>query len=158
MELFDKKDILLELCTTYLLRDTLLIGRPKVKTFWGSLDATNDIALVFFVIWLFTLRYSEKVRKRKRKKKRYISEKFYESMISLTNKRSKLLSKALDNKTLFFEILISSFSIILIVMTALKMFVFGIIVIWIFPHSYWIRRDTPCLSVLSPNAGKCGPE
>ena len=158
MELFDKKDILLELCTTYLLRDTLLIGRPKVKTFWGSLDATNDIALVFFVIWLFTLRYSEKVRKRKRKKKRYISEKFYESMISLTNKRSKLLSKALDNKTLFFEILISSFSIILIVMTALKMFVFGIIVIWIFPHSYWIRRDTPCLSVLSPNWGKCGPE
>ena len=50
MELFDKKDILLELCTTYLLRDTLLIGRPKVKTFRGSLDATNDIALVFFVI------------------------------------------------------------------------------------------------------------
>ena len=28
----------------------------------------------------------------------------------------------------------------------------------IFPHSDWIRRDTPYLSVFSPNAGKCGPE
>ena len=27
----------------------------------------------------------------------------------------------------------------------------------IFPH-YWIRRDTPYLSVFSPNAGKYGPE
>ena len=28
----------------------------------------------------------------------------------------------------------------------------------IFPHSEWIRRDTPYLSVFSPNAGKYGPE
>ena len=28
----------------------------------------------------------------------------------------------------------------------------------IFPHSDWIRRDTPYLSVFRPNAGKCGPE
>ena len=28
----------------------------------------------------------------------------------------------------------------------------------IFPHSDWTRRDTPYLSVFSPNAGKCGPE
>ena len=28
----------------------------------------------------------------------------------------------------------------------------------IFPHSHWIRRDTECLSVFSPNAGKYGPE
>ena len=27
-----------------------------------------------------------------------------------------------------------------------------------FPHSHWIRRDTPYLSVLTPNAGKNGPE
>ena len=28
----------------------------------------------------------------------------------------------------------------------------------IFPHSLWMRRYTPCLSVFSPNAGKYGPE
>ena len=28
----------------------------------------------------------------------------------------------------------------------------------IFPHSDWIQRDNPYLSVFSPNAGKCGPE
>ena len=28
----------------------------------------------------------------------------------------------------------------------------------IFPHLDWIRRDTPYLSVFSPNAGKFGPE
>ena len=27
-----------------------------------------------------------------------------------------------------------------------------------FPHSDWIRRDTPYLSVFSPNAGKYGPD
>ena len=26
----------------------------------------------------------------------------------------------------------------------------------IFPHSDWVRRDNPYLSVFSPNAGKCG--
>ena len=33
---------------------------------------------------------------------------------------------------------------------------FGVILIPIFPHSNWIRRDTTYLSVFSPNAGKCG--
>ena len=28
----------------------------------------------------------------------------------------------------------------------------------IFPHTDWIGRDTKCLSVFSPNAGKYGPE
>ena len=28
----------------------------------------------------------------------------------------------------------------------------------IFPHSQWIRRDIPYLSVFNPNAGKYGPE
>ena len=28
----------------------------------------------------------------------------------------------------------------------------------IFPHSDWIRRDTPYLSISSPNGGKYGPE
>ena len=28
----------------------------------------------------------------------------------------------------------------------------------IFPYSVWIRKDTPCLSVFSPHAGKYGPE
>ena len=38
------------------------------------------------------------------------------------------------------------------------MSVFGVILVRIFPHSGWIQRDTPYLSVFSPNAGKCGPE
>ena len=28
----------------------------------------------------------------------------------------------------------------------------------IFPHSDWIRRDTSCFAVFSPNAKKYGPE
>ena len=35
-----------------------------------------------------------------------------------------------------------------------KMSVFGVILIRIFQHSDWIPRDTPYLSVFSPNAGK----
>ena len=27
-----------------------------------------------------------------------------------------------------------------------------------FPHLDWIRRDTPYLSLFSPNVEKCGPE
>ena len=34
---------------------------------------------------------------------------------------------------------------------------FGVVLVRIFPHSDWIRRDTPYLSVFSPNAGKYGP-
>ena len=38
------------------------------------------------------------------------------------------------------------------------MSVFGVFLVSIFQHSDWIRRDTPYLSVFSPNARKCGPE
>ena len=34
---------------------------------------------------------------------------------------------------------------------------FGVILVRIFLHSDWIRRDTEYLFVFSPNAGKCGP-
>ena len=36
--------------------------------------------------------------------------------------------------------------------------VFRVILVRIFPHSEWMWRDTDHLSVLSSNAGKCGPE
>ena len=39
-----------------------------------------------------------------------------------------------------------------------KVSIFGVILVRIFLHLDWIRRDTPYLSVFSPNAGKCGPE
>ena len=42
--------------------------------------------------------------------------------------------------------------------TAWQVSVFGVILVRIFLHSDWIRRDTPYLSVSSPNAGKYGPE
>ena len=42
--------------------------------------------------------------------------------------------------------------------TTWKVSVFGIILVLIFPHSDWIRRNTEYLSVFSPNAGKYGPE
>ena len=38
------------------------------------------------------------------------------------------------------------------------MSVFGVILVSIFPHSDWIRRDTPYLSVFCPNVEKYGPE
>ena len=39
-----------------------------------------------------------------------------------------------------------------------KVSVFGVILVHIFPHSDWIQRDTPNLSVLSPNVGIYGPK
>ena len=42
--------------------------------------------------------------------------------------------------------------------TAWKVSVFGVFLVCIFPQSDWIRRDTPQLSVFSPNAGKKEPE
>ena len=42
--------------------------------------------------------------------------------------------------------------------TAWKLPVFGIILVRIFPHLDWIRRNTSYLSVFSPNVGKCKPE
>ena len=42
--------------------------------------------------------------------------------------------------------------------TAWKMSVFGVFLFYIFPHSEWIPRDTPYLSVFNPNAKKYGPE
>ena len=35
---------------------------------------------------------------------------------------------------------------------------FGVFLVFIFPHSDWIRRDTKYLSIFSPNKGKHGPE
>ena len=42
--------------------------------------------------------------------------------------------------------------------SAWKVSVFGVILVCIFPHSDWIRRDNPNLSVFIPNARKCRPE
>ena len=41
---------------------------------------------------------------------------------------------------------------------AWKVPIFGVILVGIFPHLDWIRRNTSYLSVFSPNAGKCEPE
>ena len=41
---------------------------------------------------------------------------------------------------------------------AWKVSVFGVILVHIFLHSDWVRRDTECLSVFTPNAGIYGPE
>ena len=41
---------------------------------------------------------------------------------------------------------------------AWKVSVFAVILVRIFPYSDWIRRDTPCPYVFSPNSGKYGPE
>ena len=43
-------------------------------------------------------------------------------------------------------------------LTAWKVFVFGVILVRIFPHSDWTPRKIPHLSVFSPNMGKSGPE
>ena len=45
-----------------------------------------------------------------------------------------------------------------IVLTAWKVSIFGVFLVRIFPHSVWMRRVTPYLSVFSPNPGKYGPE
>ena len=42
--------------------------------------------------------------------------------------------------------------------TTWKVPVFGVFLVRIFPHSDWIRRDTPYLSVFSPNPEKYRPE
>ena len=44
--------------------------------------------------------------------------------------------------------------IIQVVNIAEKVSVFGVILVAIFPHSDWIRRDAEYLSVFNPNAGK----
>ena len=45
-----------------------------------------------------------------------------------------------------------------VINTAWKMSKYGVFLTTIFPHSYWTWRDTPYLSVFSPNAGKYGLE
>ena len=44
------------------------------------------------------------------------------------------------------------------IFAAWKKVVFGVILFRIFPHSDWMRNDTPYLYVFSPNGGKCRPE
>ena len=46
----------------------------------------------------------------------------------------------------------------LFTITAWKVPVLGVILVRIFPHSDWIRRDTDYLAVFSLNVGKCGPK
>ena len=41
---------------------------------------------------------------------------------------------------------------------ARKVSKYGVFLVRIFPHSDWIQRETPYLSVFRPNAGKYGPE
>ena len=48
------------------------------------------------------------------------------------------------------------FKILIYIWFAWKASVFGVILVRIFRHLDWIRRDTPYLSVFSSNAGKCG--
>ena len=42
--------------------------------------------------------------------------------------------------------------------TAWKVSVLGVLLVCLFPHSDWIRRETEYLSVFSANMGKYGPE
>ena len=42
--------------------------------------------------------------------------------------------------------------------TAQTVYVFGVILVRVFPHSDWIRRETECLFVFNPNAGKYRPK
>ena len=42
--------------------------------------------------------------------------------------------------------------------TGWKVSVFGVFLVRIFPHTDWIWRENPYLSVFSPNAGQCGKE
>ena len=55
-------------------------------------------------------------------------------------------------------LLVGNFLPPLVKITAWKSSVFGVFLVRIFPHSYWIRRDTEYLSVFSPNGGKYGSE
>ena len=41
---------------------------------------------------------------------------------------------------------------------ALKVYVLGVFLLHIFPHSYWIQGDAEYLFVFSPNAENYGPE
>ena len=45
-----------------------------------------------------------------------------------------------------------------VVRTVWKVSLLVVILVGIFPHLDWIRRDTQCLSVLIPNAEKSEPE
>ena len=45
-----------------------------------------------------------------------------------------------------------------LIFTAWKVSVFRVFLVCIFPYLDWIRRDTPYLSVFSPDAGKYGPQ
>ena len=72
---------------------------------------------------------------------------------------SHLLKKSLMANFIFYAV----FHVIVILArasscTAWKVSVSGVILVRIFLHSDWIRKGTEYLSLLSPNAGKCGPE
>ena len=46
----------------------------------------------------------------------------------------------------------------IVIITGWKVSVFEVFLVCNFSHSDWIRRDTPYLSIFSPNTGKYGPE
>ena len=48
--------------------------------------------------------------------------------------------------------------LISVLTTAWKVSVFGVFLVYIFPHLDWIRKNTPYISAFSPNAGKHEPE
>ena len=60
--------------------------------------------------------------------------------------------------SLYHNILQCTFSQLYLNSAAWKVSVFRVFPARIFPHSDWIRRDNPYLSVFSPNARKYGPE
>ena len=46
----------------------------------------------------------------------------------------------------------------LLAFTVWNVSVFGVVLVCIFAHSDWIRRDTENISIFSPKTGKCRPE
>ena len=57
-----------------------------------------------------------------------------------------------------FHVVILSFLKKLRWLHSVKVSVFPVFLVLVFPHSDWIRRDMEDLSVFSPNAGKNGPQ
>ena len=60
------------------------------------------------------------------------------------------------SKALWIDVKLGVLTILTI--TAWKLSLFEVFPVRIFPYSDWIPKDTPYLSVFSPNAGKCRPE
>ena len=83
-----------------------------------------------------------------------------EDFINTKAQSSKFYKNFYGSSGLFiFNPLVSIFLSIIYIprrFTAWKVSVFGVILVRISLHLDWIQRDTPYLSVFSPNARKCG--